>query len=130
MSIKTALNEEILNQIENLGKEAIGSDEYKANADVVTKLLDRKIEIDKLESERNIEIEKMLNENENKERQINEDKKDRRWKYGVAIGTFVGSSIMYGLAFIASTNFEREGTFTTKGGMNSIKNLLSIKQQS
>lgn len=128
MSIKHALDSEILNEIENLGKEAIGSDEYKANVDGVTKLLDRKIELEKIESEHNFKIESREIENNLKREQIRENKKERYWKYGVAIGTFLGSTAVYGLAFIMSTNFEREGTYTTKGGLDSIKNLMRIKQ--
>ena len=128
MSIKYALDSEILNQIENLGNEAIGSEEYKANVDGVTKLLDRKIELEKLEFDREHKIESRDIEVDLKRQQIYEGKKERRWKYGVAIGTFVGSTVVYGLAFLASTNFEREGTFTTKGGLDSVKNLMRIKQ--
>ena len=52
MSVKNLLDNEIRNELENLGKETIGSDNYKANLDGVTKLLDRQIEIEKLENER------------------------------------------------------------------------------
>ena len=43
MSINHRLDEEILNELDNLERVTIGSDEYKANVDGVTKLLDRKI---------------------------------------------------------------------------------------
>ena len=52
MSVKNLLDNEIRNELENLGKETIGSDNYKANLDGVTKLLDRQIEIEKLENEK------------------------------------------------------------------------------
>ena len=45
MNVKSMLDDEIRNELENLGREAIGSEEYKANLDGVTKLLDRQIEI-------------------------------------------------------------------------------------
>lgn len=127
MSIKHVLDNEIKEELENLGKESIGSDEYKANVDGVTKLLDRKIELEKLEVESREKIENRNAEIELKLQQMKEEKKDRFVRNGITIGTFVGSCVMYGLAFIASTNFEREGTFTTEGGRNSLRNLLKLK---
>ena len=124
MTVRQVLDDEILNELENLSRETIGSEEYKANVDGVTKLIDRKIAMDKLASE------KIDKETEfiYKECQIKEEKKDRRIKNGITIGTFVGSAALYMVAFIASTNFEREGTFTTEGGRGALRNLLRIKK--
>jgi hypothetical protein len=116
MSIKHVLDEEIRNELENLGRETIGSDEYKANVDGVTKLLDRKIELEKLEVESSERIEAREAE-----------KKDRLISHGVTVGTFLGSAGIYFLAFVASTNFERTGTFTTEGGKSALRNLLKLK---
>lgn len=123
MSVERVLNDEILNELENLSRETIGSEEYKANVDGVTKLIDRKIAMDKLASE------KIDKETEfiYKECQIKEEKKDRLIKHGITIGTFVGSATLYSLAFLASINFEREGTLTTEGGRNALRNLFKLK---
>ena len=118
MSIKNALDDEIRNELENLKKEAIGSDVYKANIDGVTKLLDRKIEIEKLENQLIRSISLLM---------LKEDRKSRISNNSIKIGTFVCSTMLYTLAFIASTNFERYGSFTTKGGINSIGKLLTLK---
>ena len=108
MSVKNLLDNEIRNELENLGKETIGSDNYKANLDGVTKLLDRQIEIEKLENERiNKEMDREVDFHI-KNIQIKEEKKDRRIKNGITIGTFLGSAALYMVALIASTNFERE----------------------
>ena len=128
MSVKNLLDDEIRNELENLGKEAIGSDNYKANLDGVTKLLDRKIEIEKLEMEHLDRSDSIVNESILKRAQLKEEKKDRMIKNGITIGTFVGSAALYVLAFVASTNFEREGTFTTEGGRGALRNLLKIKK--
>lgn len=127
MSIKHVLDEEIRSELENLGKESIGSDEYKSNVDGVTKLLDRKIELEKLEIESKEKIESRNAEIELKLQQMKDERKDRLIRNGITVGTFVGSCLVYGLAFIASTNFEREGTFTTEGGRSSLRNLLKVK---
>lgn len=127
MSIKHVLDEEIRNELENLGREAIGSDEYKANVDGVTKLLDRKIELEKLEVESSERIEAREAEMNLKIQQMENEKKDRLISHGVTVGTFLGSAGLYFLAFVASTNFERTGTFTTEGGKSALRNLLKLK---
>lgn len=127
MNVKSMLDDEIRNELENLGKEAIGSEEYKANLDGVTKLLDRQIEIEKLENERLDRRESRETEFILKQQQLAEEKKDRRIKNGITVGTFACSAALYAMAFIASTNFEREGTFTTEGGRGALRNLLKLK---
>lgn len=127
MSIKTILDDEIRNELENLGRENIGSDEYKANVDGVTRLLDRKIELEKLEIESRERVDAREAETDLKIQQMKNEKKERLISHGVTIGTFLGSATLYIVAFIASTNFEREGTFTTEGGRSSIRNLLTLK---
>lgn len=127
MSIKHVLDEEIRNELENLGRETIGTEEYKANVDGVTKLLDRKIELEKLEVESSEKIEAREAEMNLKLQQMENEKKDRLISHGVTIGTFLGSAGLYLLAFVASTNFEREGTFTTESGRSALRSLLKLK---
>lgn len=127
MNVKSMLDDEIRNELENLGREAIGSEEYKANLDGVTKLLDRQIEIEKLENERLDRMESRETEVILKQQQLAEEKKDRRIKNSITVGTFACSAALYAMAFIASTNFEREGTFTTEGGRGALRNLLKLK---
>lgn len=127
MNVKSMLDDEIRNELENLGREAIGSEEYKANLDGVTKLLDRQIEIEKLENERLDRMESRETEIVLKQQQLAEEKKDRRIKNSITVGTFACSAALYAMAFIASTNFEREGTFTTEGGRGALRNLLKLK---
>ena len=77
MSINRTLSDEILNEIENLSREEIGSDKYKANVDAIAKLLDRKIELEKLEFEK-IDKEKSREADINiKLSQIEDNKKER-----------------------------------------------------
>ena len=107
MEIKERLSEEFENELEDIGRMEVGSEEHKLAVDSVTKLADRIIEIKKLEDE----------------------KKDRFVKNAISIGTFVGSAAIYGLAFIVSTNFERIGSFTTEGGRISVRELLKLKSK-
>lgn len=130
MGIKTALVDEFNNELKELGKLELGSDKYKVAVDGVTKLADRITEIEKLDDSRAEKKHQELAlsyEQDLKREQLESEKKDRVAKNWIMVGTAVFSAAVYGLAFIASTNFEREGTFTTEGGKNSIRQLLKIK---
>ena len=127
MSIKHALDEEIRDELDNLSKETIGSEEYKANVEGVTKLLDRKIELEKLEMESKDRSESRHAEMEIKMQQIKAESKDRYWKHGITLTTFMITLAAYSAAFVASMNFEKEGTLTTEGGRSSLRNLLRLK---
>lgn len=127
MSVKQKLMEEFNSQIEGLNKMKLGTDEYKVTVDCVTKLADRIIEIQKAEDESVFKNNTQTNECILKEEQLKADKRDRVIKNCIAVGSAVLSVAVYGAAFIASTNFERDGTFTTEGGKSSIRQLLKLK---
>ncbi len=126
MSIKNHLVEEFQSELEELKKMQLGTDDYKITVDGVTKLADRIIELEKNEKEHAAQINAQENEYIIKVQQLRDEKRDRLIKNSITVGTFIGGIVVYSLAFIASTNFEREGTFTTEGGKNSIKQLLKI----
>ena len=127
MSVRSNLVEEFESELEELSKMEVGTDTYRATVDGVTKLADRIIEIDKFEKENSVKIDTQEQECAIKAQQLKDEKKDRFIKNCIAIGTFVGGVLVYGLAFIASTNFEREGTLTTEGGKSSLRQLLKLK---
>lgn len=127
MSIKNNLVEEFESELEELGKMEVGTEKYKTLVDGVTKLADRIIEIDKVENEHVVQIDTQEQEYAIKAQQLKDEKKDRFIKNCIAVGTFVGGVLVYSLAFIASMNFEREGTLTTEGGRSSLRQLLKLK---
>lgn len=127
MSVRSNLVEEFESELEELGKMEVGTDTYKTTVDGVTKLADRIIEIDKIEKEHGVQIDTQEQEYAIKAQQLKDEKKDRLIKNCITIGTFIGGVLVYGLAFIASTNFEREGTLTTEGGKSSLRQLLKLK---
>lgn len=127
MSVRSNLVEEFESELEELSKMEVGTDTYRATVDGVTKLADRIIEIDKIEKDNSVKIDTQEQEYAIKAQQLKDEKKDRFIKNCIAIGTFVGGVLVYGLAFIASTNFEREGTLTTEGGKSSLRQLLKLK---
>ena len=119
MDVKDVLINEFVEEIEQLRAMEVGSEQHKITLDGVTKLADRLIEIEKFETDY-----------EEKTKQKEDEKRDRYFKYGISIGTTVLSTVVYGLAFVASTNFERFGSFTTKGGQGSVRELLTLKTKS
>lgn len=127
MSVRSNLVEEFESELEELSKMEVGTDTYRVTVEGVAKLADRIIEIDKIEKENSVNIDTQEQEYAIKAQQLKDEKKDRFIKNCIAIGTFVGGVLVYGLAFIASTNFEREGTFTTEGGRSSLRQLLKLK---
>ena len=75
--IKRELDDEILDELKRLGDIDVGTEEYKTTAEGLVKLMDRAIEIDKLEAER-VEKEKARNlEQEMKNKQLTEQIKAR-----------------------------------------------------
>lgn len=130
MGINNVLRDEFEKELKELSGMQIGTEQYKVAVDGITKLTDRIIEIDKLDSEKNAkELENIarMEEQELKREQLKSEKRDRIVKNVITVGGAVLSMAVYALAFIASTNFEREGTFTTEGGKNSIRQLLKLR---
>lgn len=130
MGIKNILWDEIEKEVKELSKMQVGTDQYKVTVDGIARLSDKIIELEKLESENAVkDFENFVRteEQELKRDQLKSEKRDRAVKNVITVGTAVLSVAVYALAFIASTNFEREGSFTTEGGKNSIRQLLKLR---
>lgn len=127
MSVKRLLNEEIVSEIENLNKVPLGSEEHKIAADALAKLLDKSIELDKLDLEYQDKADSREAANNLKRIEIEEEKKDRRVK-----NVLTGVSVIGGFAVtiwgaIKSLEFEKTGTITTIMGRGFIQKLLPKK---
>lgn len=116
MDMSKMLNKEIQSEFEKLEMMDIGSDQYKATVDGLTKLVDRAVEVEKL----NIE-------HENKIEQMKEEKIDRRIKNGIAIGGIVLPSIITIWGTLKSLKFEETGAVTTNAGREFVKRLFHKK---
>ena len=130
MGIKNILWDEIEKEVKELSKMQVGTDQYKVTVDGIARLSDKIIELEKLESENAVkDFENFVRTEEQdlKREQLKSEKWDRAVKNVITVGTAVLSVAVYALAFIASTNFEREGSFTTEGGKNSIRQLLKLR---
>lgn len=138
VSVKDLLTQEIGNRISELENLEVGTNEYEAAVDSLTKMLDKLNEMDKneysywhdqdvLKQEKELKMEQLAQESEQKDKQLAEERKDR-----IVKNVLTGVSIIVGAGLTvwgtkASFEFEKEGTITTIMGRGFINNLLPKK---
>ena len=127
MGIETRLNEVILDELAELKRMKIGSEEYKATVDGVTKMIDRTIEIKRLNTESDDKRESTKADNELRAAQMEEDRKSRIIGHILnGLGIVIPAAItIWGT--VKSLEFEKEGTITTIMGRGFIQKLLPKK---
>ena len=116
MNIEHLLHVEIADEFEALSNMKKGSDEHRTMVDEVTKLLDRAIEMEKLDIE-----------NEDKTKTREEDRKDRLIKNILAGAGIVIPTLVTIWGTCKSIKFEENGTITTIMGRGFIQKLLPKK---
>ena len=126
-NIETLLHEEIQDGFDALSRMERGTETHKTTVDEVAKLFDKAIEIEKLEMEakereKAREIEASL-----KRAQMEEDRKDRKVKNGIAIGGIVLPLAVTIWGTFKTFRFEETGTVTTIMGRGWINKLLPKK---
>ena len=126
-NIETLLHEEIQDGFDALSRMERGTETHKTTVDEVAKLFDKAIEIEKLEMEvkereKAREIEASL-----KRAQMEEDRKDRRVKNGIAIGGIVLPLAVTIWGTFKTFRFEETGTVTTMMGRGFINKLIPKK---
>lgn len=116
MNIETKLNEELVDELDHLSKMEVGSEEYTKTVEGWTKLADRAIEMERLNSE-----------NADKERTREEERIDRWIRHGLtAFGIILPVAVtIWGT--VKSFEFEKEGTITTLMGRGFMNKLLPKK---
>lgn len=127
MSIKTKLHIEIDEGFDKINEMEIGTDQHKAAVDEIVKLMDRAIELEKVENE--AEDKKKTRENDKALRlkQMEDENKDR-----LVRNCLTGASILGGIGVtvwgaLKSWKFEETGTITSTAGRKFINNLFSKK---
>ena len=126
-NIETLLHEEIQDGFDALSRMERGTETHKTTVDEVAKLFDKAIKIEKLEMEakereKAREIEASL-----KRAQMEEDRKDRRVKNGIAIGGIVLPLAVTIWGTFKTFRFEETGTVTTMMGRGFINKLIPKK---
>lgn len=127
MEIEQLLQDEIKDELQGLSTLELGSDQYKVTTDGIAKLMDRAIEMDKLNEELN---ERRANRNEDlalKYRQIDAEIRDRKIKNVIAVAISGVGTIVTIWGTLKTLKFEEVGTVTTMAGRNFINNLFKRK---
>ena len=127
MKIDTLLRQEIEKELGELSRIELGTEQYESTVNGVTKLLDRAIEMQKFDADRDDRLDSQERDYKLKLQQMSEDRKDRFWKnvltaLGIAIPTGV---TVWGT--LKSLKFEETGTITTVAGRSFISNLFRKK---
>lgn len=113
MDMTTKLHGEISNRINGLSKLNPSSEEYSDTVNNVTKLMDRAIEIEKLE----------MTETQNM-RQLKEDRRSRIVKNVIDAGSIVLPLTVTVWGALVSLKFEEEGSITTTIGRKTLDKLF------
>lgn len=127
MNIEHLLYDEIETEFEKLRDKDPGSDEHKAIVDEIVKLMDRAIEMEKVNNDCNDKTEIRENDRAMKQQQLDDEKKDRLIKNIIGVAGIVLPLMVTIWGTKVSLKFEEEGTFTTIMGRGFINKLLPKK---
>ena len=128
MSIQRLLREEIESEFKELSTIAPGGEDYKIAVDGITKLMDRAIEMEKNEIDRQDRIDARDSENEFKTKQMEDEKKDRFVKNLLTgIGT-IGGLVVTIWGAKKAWKFEETGTVASPVGRSFINKLISFRK--
>lgn len=126
-NIETLLHEEIQEGFDALSTMERGTETHKTTVDEIAKLFDKAIEIEKIEIEAKERAKAREIEESLKRAQMEEDRKDRRVKNGIAIGGIVIPLAVTVWGTVKTLKFEEEGTVTTMMGRGFINKLIPKK---
>lgn len=128
--IKTKLDKEIESELDALDKMEVGSENYKITVDNVSKLIDKRNEMIKIELERMKQYSSDLRETEksNKEKELNEyNRKNQLITHAITIGSIIIPVFVTIWGTYKTLKFEETGTVTTIMGRGFINKLIPKK---
>ena len=124
---KKMLHEEIESQFDGLEGIEIGSEAYRNAVDGLSKLMDREIEISKLQAEREDKLESRAIETRLKNRQLMDDKTDKIIRNGLTAAGLVITAGLTVWGTLKTFKFEETGTITSSIGRGFIQRLTPRK---
>ena len=127
MEIKTILLEEIEDELNELGGLDLGSDQYKASVDGVTKLMDRAIEMKKIELEAADRVKEREENNLYGDAQAKSEDKDRLIRNCISVAGIVIPTVVTVWGTYKTIKFEETGTISTIMGRGFFNKLLPKK---
>ena len=127
MNIENMLDEEIKDEFEGLKDVPMGEEQHKVSVEALSKLIDRSIELKKLEIERNDKRENAEFEREFKKQQVEDEKKDRKIRNYITIAGIVVPTVVTIWGTLKTFKFEETGTVTSMLGRGFINKILPKK---
>ena len=127
MDIDDLLLEEIEQEFNDLKDVEMGTEKYKASVDGLAKLLDRAIELRKIDADRNdkeSELDIRSKDLELREQRDKYDKIDQLIRNGISIAGIVIPTVVTIWGTLKTFQFEEEGSITTNIGRGFINKLL------
>ena len=129
MKVRDLLDKEIEEIFNTMGDLAINSEEYKDACDRVSKLIDKRNEMVKIEYDH---LDRKLSLQEDvdlKTMQLDSEKKDRRNRFWLEVGkTALGVGVPFYMGLICLA-FERTDNVTTYPGRQTIMELLKFNKK-
>ena len=125
--IKQLLRDEIQNELGELKRMEVGTDEYRTTVDGITKLVDKLDGLENSEFERAEKNASQGMDYDLKVAQLKDEKKDRWIKNGISIGGIVLPLLVAIWGTRASFRFEEEGTITSTLGRGWLNKLIPKK---
>lgn len=127
VNIENLLYDEIETEFDKLSQLEPGTEQHKMAVDTLTKLMDRAIELDKVEIECKDKDVTRKSEQLLKEQQMKDEKKDRLVKNIIGAAGVVLPLIVTIWGTKVSMRFEKEDSFTTIMGRGFVQKLLPKK---
>ena len=127
MDIDDLLLEEIEQEFNSLKDVEMGTEKYKASVDGLAKLVDRAIELRKIDVDRNdkeSELDIRSKDLELREQRDKYDKIDQLIRNGISIAGIVIPTVVTIWGTLKTFQFEEEGSITTNIGRGFINKLL------
>ena len=127
MDIDDLLLEEIEQEFNGLKDVEMGTEKYKASVDGLAKLVDRAIELRKIDADRNekeSELDIRSKDLELREQRDKYDKIDQLIRNGISIAGIVIPTVVTIWGTLKTFQFEEEGSITTNIGRGFINKLL------
>lgn len=127
MNIEQLLDREIESEFSNLEKVEMGSEPYKIAVDGLCKLVDRRIELKKIDNDVKDKTTNRETDSKFKTKQIDNEKTDRMISSGIAIAGIVIPAVLTVWGTFKTLKFEETGTVTTMMGRGFVNKLLPRK---
>lgn len=126
-NLKEMLHEEIESRFARLEGIEIGSEEYRNAVEGLSKLMDREIEISKLQAEREDKLESRAIDTRLKNRQLMDNKTDNMIRNGLTAAGLVVTAGLTVWGTLKTFKFEETGTITSSIGRGFIQRLIPRK---